>query len=543
MKKKMVAILVAGAMIVGTLYGCSGSTDDSEKKSDNQQEENEQSSGNDGQTEKDGDVPTVEVFPLSIWGNVGMPDEDPIRDYIEEIAGGEWSLTTPTDGETELATRFASDSAPDLICFNDATQMQMFYDQGVLIDDWSPYADKLTNFLDSMGEQQIAYYTTEDGKLKALGELPGEQAFAFSVRQDWLDALNLDVPKTVEELLDVMRAFTYDDPDGNGVDDTYGFCVAGDGTTKQLAVLQTLFGNPSYYITDDGDVSHPILDGSYKEYLDYAKTIVNEGLINPDWYTLSWGDSQSGIYNGQYGVVYYPPEALLAEIQRYLVSVDSSDTTMLECWTVLDFCSESGGKGFSDAALSGVVLTVSAEAAKDEAKMEVICTFLEKTAGLSEEYYNIRHWDKFSDYVQITELGEGLYYFGDQRSTAIEEGDDFFTLYNDYPQLSNWGKIINCAAGHFIQGTAIEPDEFTEYLGDLVTQVQSYDKWSNLYKYCSFDSTTEMNAEDCLEQFAVSYLLGETDDYDGFAEEWLAAGGQEMLESATETFTAMGYLN
>ena len=43
------------------------------------------------------------------------------------------------------------------------------------------------------------------------------------IRQDWLDNLGLDMPETFEEFKEVMRAFTEDDPDGNGVDDTYGF--------------------------------------------------------------------------------------------------------------------------------------------------------------------------------------------------------------------------------------------------------------------------------------------------------------------------------
>ena len=47
------------------------------------------------------------------------------------------------------------------------------------------------------------------------------------IRQDWLDNLKLEVPTTIDELEEVMRAFTEDDPDGNGQDDTYG--LGGDG--------------------------------------------------------------------------------------------------------------------------------------------------------------------------------------------------------------------------------------------------------------------------------------------------------------------------
>ncbi|MBO1722884.1 sugar ABC transporter substrate-binding protein, partial [Extibacter sp. GGCC_0201] len=72
------------------------------------------------------------------------------------------------------------------------------------------------------------------GKLKGIACAPGEQLWSFLIRQDWLDNLGLYMPTTAEELLDVMRAFTFDDPDGNGKDDTYGFTAAGGGTVGDL---------------------------------------------------------------------------------------------------------------------------------------------------------------------------------------------------------------------------------------------------------------------------------------------------------------------
>ena len=35
------------------------------------------------------------------------------------------------------------------------------------------------------------------------------------IRQDWLDALGLDVPRTWDELAEVAKAFVTRDPDGN----------------------------------------------------------------------------------------------------------------------------------------------------------------------------------------------------------------------------------------------------------------------------------------------------------------------------------------
>ncbi|MBQ8081686.1 MAG: extracellular solute-binding protein, partial [Clostridia bacterium] len=57
------------------------------------------------------------------------------------------------------------------------------------------------------------------------------------IRKDWLEALNLEMPTTWEELYEVAHAFTYGDPDGNGVNDTYG--LTGDG----LCTLRYFFAS------------------------------------------------------------------------------------------------------------------------------------------------------------------------------------------------------------------------------------------------------------------------------------------------------------
>ncbi|MRA94216.1 extracellular solute-binding protein, partial [Bacillus thuringiensis] len=60
----------------------------------------------------------------------------------------------------------------------------------------------------------------------ALYGVPVQKDYARAglvIRKDWLDNLGLDVPTTMDELYEVAKQFTENDPDGNGVDDTVGF--------------------------------------------------------------------------------------------------------------------------------------------------------------------------------------------------------------------------------------------------------------------------------------------------------------------------------
>ena len=70
------------------------------------------------------------------------------------------------------------------------------------------------------------------------------------IRKEWLDKLNLQMPKTLDDLLNVAKAFTFRDPDGDGKVDTYGFGAAFDATTysqglgNDFAPIYGAFGLP-----------------------------------------------------------------------------------------------------------------------------------------------------------------------------------------------------------------------------------------------------------------------------------------------------------
>jgi putative aldouronate transport system substrate-binding protein len=63
-----------------------------------------------------------------------------------------------------------------------------------------------------------------DGQMYYIPYLPdGKYGRAYWIRTDWLDALGLDVPQTVEEYENVLRALKTQDPNGNGLADEVPF--------------------------------------------------------------------------------------------------------------------------------------------------------------------------------------------------------------------------------------------------------------------------------------------------------------------------------
>ena len=139
------------------------------------------------------------------------------------------------------------------------------------------------------GEQYVIPYGTLGG------------AYGAVIRQDWLDKLGLPMPTNLQELHDVLYAFTYNDPDGNGEDDTWGFCPGG-GIWMGTSFLQAAFGYgaaDSYVVAEDGTVRNMYADQTMYEFLTLFREWLNEGII----YRPTTADHRAAWAEGKVGVI------------------------------------------------------------------------------------------------------------------------------------------------------------------------------------------------------------------------------------------------
>lgn len=139
-----------------------------------------------------------------------------------------------TQEATKLATSIMSGNYPDIISIK-ASKLNDYVnyaDGGVIAD--------ITDLIDQYASDELKAYLNSDGGLamgclKVNGRIYGLPKMSSSydkvslmfIRKDWLDNLGLAVPTTMEELKTVAHAFTYNDPDGNGANDTYGLVLSG----------------------------------------------------------------------------------------------------------------------------------------------------------------------------------------------------------------------------------------------------------------------------------------------------------------------------
>lgn len=239
-----------------------------------------------------------------------LPDADFIKQELDKKLGTDIAMTlVGAEYQNQLNVRIASSNFPDLFVLADRTNMQQLADKGVLLD-LTPYADKLGEYKKFIGEDQWKKGQW-NGKMYALPKTSGIASGTYWVRKDWLDKLQLQPPATLEELLNVAKAFTEKDPDGNGKKDTLG--ITGPGLTAfgpifgAYGVTNGFAGfnnNGGEFFVKDGKLSTVYDDPAMKDALAEVKAFIDAGVVDPEIMSNKGTMIEDKAYKGQFGIVY-----------------------------------------------------------------------------------------------------------------------------------------------------------------------------------------------------------------------------------------------
>lgn len=128
----------------------------------------------------------------------------------------------------------------------------------------------------------------------------GERKGIF-IRTDWLKKVGKEIPTTWEELYEVAKAFTLEDPDGNGVNDTYG--LTGDGLGNLRFFFSSLGHSNRYWVKqEDGTWMHGALMKDNVQILKWLRKMYEEGFIDPELGSTTWQASLQKFASNQFGM-------------------------------------------------------------------------------------------------------------------------------------------------------------------------------------------------------------------------------------------------
>jgi putative aldouronate transport system substrate-binding protein len=221
-------------------------------------------------------------------GHIYYPDSE-LEKLVEKGANVDLTYETPpnTEYKTALNVKLAGGDIPDIVnTFSPGdTEHNALITQGAFrsLDDLLPKFPKLkASFSDSMWNM---LKNPADGKIYGVPWLRDRGGTGIVIRKDWLDKLGLKEPKTLTELVEVLKAFRDKDPDGNGKQDTIPLAFK-DNQLLNVYALLPLFGvNPGW--SPDAKDSSKLVNGvtqpAVLDALKFIRQLRQDGLLDQDY--------------------------------------------------------------------------------------------------------------------------------------------------------------------------------------------------------------------------------------------------------------------
>jgi putative aldouronate transport system substrate-binding protein len=307
LKKRLITLGLIAAIISTLMAGCSKegtNKKDNEKIKDTTQTTN---------TVEFTGYPMETEESLSIWASqlipsqtVGSWEESPFHTGLSEQTGiyMDWTFpTSGTDANQAFNLMMAESELPDIIWHGVINDAETYIEEGILRDLTDLLPKYAPNYWKYLKENEYADKSvkTDSGKYYCFGFFREDRSQSVymgpMIRQDWLEAQNLDIPITTADWENAIRAFNK----------AYGAKFAFCPTWRVSPGMAGAFGaygtiEMALFIDKDNKVQLAQAQPEWKEYMTWLNQLNKEGLIDPDVITLDDSGLRTKIANNQVGI-------------------------------------------------------------------------------------------------------------------------------------------------------------------------------------------------------------------------------------------------
>ncbi|WP_328285163.1 extracellular solute-binding protein [Paenibacillus alkaliterrae] len=252
---------------------------------------------------------------ITMMANLHTPEvpSKKIEQWLEEKIGSDLDIQWIPDGsyEEKFNASMATETLPEAVYLKNADMLNrlrgqirngMFWEIGPMLGDF-PHLQKL--------KLEVLQNTSVDGKIYGLYQERPLSRQGLIYRKDWADRLGLEAPQTIEKLYHMLHQFTFGDPDGNGLQDTFGLADRSDLVYGSFKTVASYFGTPNGWGEEGGKLLPEFMFQEYMDTMNFFRKLHQEGLMNRDFPVTSKADQldlfisgKAGLYVGAMGDVY-----------------------------------------------------------------------------------------------------------------------------------------------------------------------------------------------------------------------------------------------
>lgn len=537
--KKTLAAMFIASLSLNLMAGCSSSSTNETINSETTETTDNNAADTPVQSStSNGDRPKISIM-LSLYYSEAPVAGNELEQKIMDFTGVEVEfIFTPFNTYNEKVNlMITSNDVPNVIGILDpkssvyvnAAQSGMFWDL-------NEYMDK-TEYLKDNYDEQTLKNASINGELYGLPRGRPLTRDGIIYRKDWAQSLGLNIeqPVTVDEIYEIIKAFATQDPDGNGVNDTYGVLVgvsdAGAISGDMMEILDVAYGGGNGWVEENGQLIPSFMTEAHKKTLAFMKRLYDEGLMNSDFATVQASQfyelldkEKTGLYFQTLTDAHERLDTVVSQVQSRnpeLAEMEAADAKMEIFDTIYQIQTDDGElRACTQSGFNGV-FAFSKTSNQTEEDLLTVLNFFDKMD--SPEGQALIEWGI-----------EGRHFeYIDGVANQTKDSLLFSSEVQPYWQLFCTNRVVDRSA---IQGN----------VAPMYTKV--YAEMESLMPYAVYNpivplisdtySINGSSLDKIINDATTKYIMGliDEDEWDKAVEQWRSTGGDKVIEEYTAQY-------
>ena len=334
MKKRMLAMSLAGVLAMSSLAGCgSDKVGQNANATDATTKATETTVTTEAKEESKGPI-TTDPITISIFTDMSDKEANvenlwyfKYLEYYMREKGYDLTIEVSTSESVsqQVSLMLGTDTLADLYIGPalKETQAVMYGSEDKIILDWAPYLNEETmpntwelyqrdpsavvNSTYHDGGIYALPYLCDRNEAEAVGDYTGNHAIYVNTK--WLEQCKLTNPTNFDEFMNMLRTFKSEIKLESGEDVIPIVDAGGNRLARYLWASLGYYGENgtsglgNVFSIKDGEVYLPAYTDDFDTYIEIMHTLYDEGLISKDWYTEDAVAKRGQIASGVAGVI------------------------------------------------------------------------------------------------------------------------------------------------------------------------------------------------------------------------------------------------
>ncbi|WP_168735372.1 extracellular solute-binding protein [Cohnella fermenti] len=465
------------------------------------------------------------------YGKIPPTDGAAISQINEKFNIDYKPTIVPYDGYQEkMSTTIAGGDMPDVLGIEEylaGGALHTWADMGAFLP-LNDYIDKYPT-LAEVPDEIWAAVTNKDGQIWGIPRYyPNNPTQNWVIRQDWLDNLGLQMPTTYEELAQVALAFTNDDPDQNGKNDTYGL-VMGPGGAPSYAMGAYWDRDAWYHKDADGNLIPGYISDARKEQVALYADLYKQGAITKGFgANASFEVGQSDFYNNKAGIYMGGIRGMDENLANSLLSV-APDAKLS---SIPPFVAPDGSQGLTAQRGYYRITVLNAKLAGDEGKIDRILSLID----YGRTFVPVDERTPDNETFDFRSGQEGTGYTFDNGAATFAQPDQGLTPFSYLPDSNMWApSVLDNKYSETTNNPLLKP-----YVAQLEQEYVDFPEYVDP-SYIGYSPTNNSSkGTEAINKVAdaqVKMIMGELPltSWDDVVSDYMKSGGSDIIKEMNES--------